>query len=92
MSSNSCIVGKPEVIRFILHEAGWRRFFRCSLAVSNFRASGWPRISQVLKAEGWDLTWELWQWLHAVHHELYNVRNILPSEPLFVVRESATRK
>jgi hypothetical protein len=51
-SNNSRVVGKPEVIRFI----------------SNFRASGWPRISQVLKAEGWDLTWELWQRLHAVHH------------------------
>jgi hypothetical protein len=34
---NSCVVGKPEVIRFISHAAQWCRFFRCSLAVSNFR-------------------------------------------------------
>jgi len=29
---NSCVVGKPEVIRFISHAAQWCRFFRCSLA------------------------------------------------------------
>jgi hypothetical protein len=33
---NSRIVGKPEVIRFIRHAARWRRFFRSSLAASNF--------------------------------------------------------
>jgi len=31
-------VGHPEVIRFIRHAARWRRFFRCSLAASNFRS------------------------------------------------------
>jgi hypothetical protein len=76
-SDNSRVVGKPEVIRFILREARWRRFFRCSLAVSNFRASGWPRISKVLKAEGWDLTWELWQRLHAVYHPQTGARRLV---------------
>ena len=32
------ILGKPEVIRFIRRAARWRRFFRCSLAASNFRS------------------------------------------------------
>jgi hypothetical protein len=31
-------VGNAEVIRFIRHAACWRRFFRCSLAASNFRS------------------------------------------------------
>jgi hypothetical protein len=35
---NCCVVGKPEVIRFIRHAARWRRFFRCSLTASNFRS------------------------------------------------------
>jgi len=34
--ANSRIVGQPEVIRFIRHATPWRRFFRCSLAASNF--------------------------------------------------------
>jgi|SRR6266853_780343 len=32
------LVGQPEVSRFIHHPARWRRFFRCSLAASNFRS------------------------------------------------------
>jgi len=36
------MVGKREVIRFIGQAARWRRFFRCSLATSNFRSrSAW---------------------------------------------------
>jgi len=31
-------VGNAEVIHFIRHAARWRRFFRCSLAASNFRS------------------------------------------------------
>jgi hypothetical protein len=30
------MVGNPEVIRFILYAARWRRFFRCSLARLKF--------------------------------------------------------
>ncbi len=33
---NSRMLGYPEVIRFIGHAARWRRFFRSSLAASNF--------------------------------------------------------
>ena len=37
-SHSGRIVGKQEVIGFIRHVARWRRFFRCSLAASNFRS------------------------------------------------------
>jgi len=35
---DSRMVGNPEVIRFIRHEGRGRRFFRASLAASNFRS------------------------------------------------------
>ena len=37
-SHSGRIVGNPDVIRFIRHATRWRRFFRYSLAASNFRS------------------------------------------------------
>jgi hypothetical protein len=52
--ANFRVVGKPEVIRIIRYGARWRRFFRYSLAASDFRSR--PFGEHVLRL---NLFWEL---------------------------------
>ena len=48
---------RPELqIRFIRHAARWRRFFRCSLAASNFRSLSFAKSVRLCQRISFHLT------------------------------------
>jgi hypothetical protein len=49
-------IGQPEVIRFIRHATRWRRFFRCSLAASNFRSLSFGKSVRLRQRISFHLT------------------------------------